>query len=201
MSEIDVRKATAADVLVIGRTLGQAFLDDPAMSWAVPDRRKRERHLARYFELLFANIYLAKDETYVADDGKAAMLWAPPGNWQVSMFASRSMLPIMVRSAGTKLPRAMKMLSLMEAKHKERTEPHYYLPFIGTEPASQGKGYGTALLHHMLERCDTEGVPAYLEASSPANQALYFRSGFEVIEELTWPANGPPFWPMWRRPR
>ena len=129
------------------------------------------------------------------------MLWAPPGNWQVSMFASRSMLPIMVRSAGTKLPRAMKMLSLMEAKHKERTEPHYYLPFIGTEPASQGKGYGTALLHHMLERCDTEGVPAYLEASSPANQALYFRSGFDVIEELTWPANGPPFWPMWRRPR
>jgi len=93
------------------------------------------------------------------------------------------------------------MLSLMEAKHKEHDEPHYYLAYIATHPDSQGKGYGTALLSSMLERCDVQGVPAYLEATSMRNQALYYRYGFSVIEELNWPDGGPPFWRMWRKPR
>jgi hypothetical protein len=62
-------------------------------------------------------------------------------------------------------------------------------------------GFGAALLRPMLERCDADGVPAYLEATSPRNRALYERHGFEVTEELKLPAGGPPIWLMWREPR
>lgn len=89
----------------------------------------------------------------------------------------------------------------MEATHKTYTEPHYYLPFIGTDPTSRGKGYGTAAVLDMVTRCDTEGVPAYLEATSTQNQALYYRHGFMAVEEPRWPGGGPPWWPMWRKPR
>jgi hypothetical protein len=52
----------------------------------------------------------------------------------------------------------------------------------------------------LLSRCDAEGVPAYLEASSPRNRALYERHGFEVTQEFRVGADAPPIWGMWRDP-
>jgi hypothetical protein len=51
----------------------------------------------------------------------------------------------------------------------------------------------------MLERCDREGVSAYLDAPSPDNKRLYERHGFRAGAEYA-PEGGPPFWPMWREP-
>jgi hypothetical protein len=51
----------------------------------------------------------------------------------------------------------------------------------------------------VLERCDREGVRAYLDATSERNRRLYERHGFEA-EEAFAPPGGPPLWPMWRQP-
>jgi len=51
----------------------------------------------------------------------------------------------------------------------------------------------------VLDRCDREGRPAYLEATNEGNQRLYLRHGFEVTAEITLP-DGPTMWPMWREP-
>ena len=53
----------------------------------------------------------------------------------------------------------------------------------------------------MLERCDAEGLPAYLESSKERNVPFYRRHGFEVREEIHFGPGGPPMWPMWRAPR
>ena len=109
------------------------------------------------------------------------------------------MLPATVRAAGARqMPRLMRALTLIERNHPR--ERQYYLPIIGVEPEWQGKGLGTALLGPMLERCDREGMPAYLEASSARSKACYERSGFVASEELVLPG-GPPLGPMWRTPR
>ena len=68
---------------------------------------------------------------------------------------------------------------------------------IGIGPGWQGRGFGSALLRPILERCDRERLPAYLEASSPRNRALYERHGFEVAEEMR-VSDSPPLWRMWR---
>ena len=52
----------------------------------------------------------------------------------------------------------------------------------------------------VLETCDRERVPAYLEATSERNKLLYLRHGFEVTDEIPLP-DGPTMWPMWRSPR
>jgi predicted GNAT family N-acyltransferase len=96
------------------------------------------------------------------------------------------------------VPRGLRGLHLLESRHPR--EPHFYLQFAGVAPGRQGLGIGSALLRPVLDRCDAEAMPAYLEATSPRNRAFYERHGFEVTDELVYP-KGPPTWPMWRRPR
>lgn len=80
-------------------------------------------------------------------------------------------------------------------------EPHWYLYLLGTDSAHQGRGHGSAVLQPVLERCDDEVRPAYLESSKEVNIPFCRRHGFEVRSEFC-PINGcPPMWPMWREPR
>jgi GNAT superfamily N-acetyltransferase len=78
--------------------------------------------------------------------------------------------------------------------------PHWYLPWIAVRPEAQGKGIGGALLRHGLARADREGMPAYLEATSARNAALYARHEFAVVGVVEAPGY-PRILPMWRPAR
>jgi ribosomal protein S18 acetylase RimI-like enzyme len=82
------------------------------------------------------------------------------------------------------------------AEHHPET-PCWYLPFIGIDPQHQGRGLGSRLLAEGLARCDRDRLPAYLEASSARNRALYERHGFVGTGELR-AGDSPPLWPMLR---
>jgi ribosomal protein S18 acetylase RimI-like enzyme len=90
------------------------------------------------------------------------------------------------------------MFEQMAKFHPE--EPHWYLPLIGTDPARQGSGYGSALLRHALASCDRDRMPAYLEATSARNLPLYQRHGFEALGTIQ-AGDSPVITPMLRRPR
>jgi GNAT superfamily N-acetyltransferase len=79
-------------------------------------------------------------------------------------------------------------------------EPCWYLPLIGVDPTSQGRGYGSAPLRFALEQVDRTGAPAYLESSNPRNVPLYERHGFEVLGSIQ-AGSSPTIVPMLRRPR
>jgi ribosomal protein S18 acetylase RimI-like enzyme len=91
----------------------------------------------------------------------------------------------------------MALITLMERRHIR--EPHFYIPYIGVAPGAQGRGLGTALLRPTLDRCDHERLPAYLEATSERNVALYERLGFQHLGEFNL-GTSPPLWPMRRPP-
>lgn len=88
---------------------------------------------------------------------------------------------------------------LQQMDHYHPTQPHWYLPLLGVRRAFHGQGLGSALLKHTLAHCDRDGLPAYLEATSPRNVALYERHGFERIGEIRVPAF-PTLNPMMRQP-
>ena len=53
---------------------------------------------------------------------------------------------------------------------------------------------------HALERCDRDGLPACLDATSPMNKPLYERHGFEELGVIQ-AGSSPPMWPMQPTPR
>ncbi len=79
-------------------------------------------------------------------------------------------------------------------------QAHEYLWMIAVAPGRQGEGLGSALVQHVLDRCDGEGVAAYLEASSARSRGLYERLGFAFTGSALELPDGPPMWPMWRDP-
>ncbi|MBC7504276.1 MAG: GNAT family N-acetyltransferase [Sandarakinorhabdus sp.] len=108
------------------------------------------------------------------------------------------LLPQMIGTFGLGLPRALAMQGVLEKHHPH--PPHWYLQFVGCEPAAQGKGHGGAANRARLAQCDEQGLPAALETATPGNLGLYQTLGFVVTDSYTI-NNGPDFWTMWREPR
>ena len=128
---------------------------------------------------------------------EAAALWSAPKQWKVTGFDVVREAPTALLF-GRRLPLAFRYLQEMEKAHPR--EPHWYLGVLGTDPLHQGKGLGTAVMAPVLQRCDSNGVGAYLESSKEANVPFYERHGFRVTRELTVPG-GPTEWLMWRDPQ
>jgi GNAT superfamily N-acetyltransferase len=174
--------------------MAAAFDDDPLMAWLLPDNRLSR--LQRLFALLLST-GLPHDHVYTDEARSGAALWAPPGKWKTRLPQLAAQTPAWLRVLGRRVPAGLRLLTLMERHHPR--ELHYYLAAIGVRPDRQGQGVGAALLAPVLECCDAEGLPAYLESSKPENIPFYVRHGFEVTGEVAVPG-GPPLWPMWRHP-
>lgn len=192
-----VRRAQPADFGALAAVLARAFDDDPLTVWLYPSARTRQRHARRFFAVRLRQLR-PQDEIYTTDDRAGAALWALPERWREDARQTLMLVPTLPGLL-TRMPRAMRVMTRIEARHPAR--PHLYLSVLGTEPGRQRTGVGSALLGPVLERCDREGLPAYLESSRERNLAFYARHGFEVTERLELPSGAPPLWLMWRDPR
>ncbi len=193
----EVRRATTADVPALGRVLARAFLEDPVARWSCPSDRRRPRVNERFFAVRLGQL-LGQEQVYTTPDGAGAAVWALPDRWRTTPGDLLALAPL-IPAWSWRLPRVIRGLLRVEHAHPE-TPPHFHLAVLGTEPSRQGEGIGSALLAPVLELCDRDHVPAYLESSRESNIAFYARHGFRVTGEIELP-KGPPVWPMWRPPR
>ena len=195
-----VRKATVYDAPWLAHTLAQAFYEDPLMRWILPNESQRQRQLYRSFDSIFLKrLCLPHDETYTTEGVAGGALWLPPGTWPLGLLDNLRLLHYFAASWGRNVTRGLRFSSHLDSKHPH--DPHFFLYFMGVKPGRQGEGIGTSLMQPVLERCDRERIPAYLEASASRNRALYARNGFEVVETVQLPGGVPPIWRMWREPR
>jgi GNAT superfamily N-acetyltransferase len=195
----DIRKMTAAEVRPVARALAEAFYEDPHFRWIVRDASKRMPRLERGFAAFITRLWLPHQESYTHERLIGAALWMPPDTWHVGLLTQLRLAPRLIRILRGDAGRLLRAVTFIEKRHPQKP-PHWYLPMIGVTPAWQGRGHGAALLRPILQRCDAEGTPAYLEASTPRNRVLYERHGFEVVEECRYARGGPPLWRMWREP-
>ena len=199
-----VRPADAGEVPALSAALAQAFASEALMNWLLPQRTRRIARRELMFTLELQTYVLPQDGlVFTADDGRGGLVGGcaalPPDRWQAPQAVDGRTAVRWLRTLGRQLPRAIRVQRAMQEHHP--TEPHYYIRCVGVRPGLQGQGLGSALMRPTLERCDSDGVPAYLEASSERSAALYERLGFVHLGVLQLPDKGPPLWPMQRPPR
>ena len=167
------------------------------MRWFLPDAEQRVGGHARCSRSCCGGFHLGRDYCFTTHDV-----------WGRAVGAARSvdpqlgqqvrLLPAIMRVFGRGMSRAQRGLAVMDAGHPgSRTTTS--TPWAWT-PSGRAAAWGSALMQPMLERCDSERMPAYLNAGSSRSRDLYLRHGFTVLEEFSLPEDGPPLWRMWRDP-
>ncbi|MFF1678572.1 GNAT family N-acetyltransferase [Streptomyces sp. NPDC058256] len=191
-----IRTAGEGDREFVVRLLDEAFQDDPVSGWVFPDRAHR---MATHHKLMgaFADVVLAEGRVDVTEDGAACALWlSVPADDHGDEDG-----PGQLREAVDPENERVELIGRLTAGIHPAGRAHEYLWMVAVAPGRQGEGLGTALIETVLDRCDREGIPAYLEASNARSRKLYERLGFELIDRPLELPDGPQMWPMWREPQ
>ncbi|NGO14160.1 GNAT family N-acetyltransferase [Streptomyces sp. HC44] len=191
-----IRRAGEADREAVVRLLDEAFRDDPVSRWVFPDAEDRRR---THPLLMAAFLDIVLDEGYVdvTEDGSACALWL---SVPAEAHEEDEDGPARMREAVDPDNERIEQISRLTAEAHPAGTAHEYLWLIAVSPARQGEGLGTALIQHVLDRCDREHLPAYLEASNARSRGLYERLGFAFAGRTVDLPDGPSMWPMWRKP-
>ncbi|MFG2377448.1 GNAT family N-acetyltransferase [Streptomyces sp. NPDC048504] len=195
---VAIRAAGEGDRELVVRLLDEAFQDDPVSGWVFPDaeyrRTTHHRLMAAFTDAVFAD-----GRIDLAEDGAACALWlsvpaeAHPENGEDEAVGLRELVdPDNAR---------VETIARLMAEGHPAGRAHEYLWMIAVAPGRQGEGLGAALIRHVLDRCDREGLPAYLEASSERSTKLYERLGYTFTGHTLDLPDGPRMYPMWREPR
>ena len=196
-----LRPTTSVDVKKLAALMARAFLDDPPLTWLLPDPATRLGRITRMFATVIGIESLRYGGVDIACGGEEILggaIWLPPGHWQPGLRVQIHTVPSYVRALAAGWGRAARYGHALEEAHPK--EPHWYLKAIGVDPAWQGRGVASSLLRSRLECCDQEGQPAYLEASKPDNIPLYEHFGFRCTGNLDMPEGAPVITAMWRAP-
>jgi ribosomal protein S18 acetylase RimI-like enzyme len=194
-----VRRATEHDVDAMAAQMAETFWDDPIATHIFRNEARRDTALRAFFRTQMRADYLPFGGCYTTDGYAGSAIWAPAGKPLLTGLAGiATMLPVLPYAV-THLVTTLRLLNTLETLHPH--EPHWYLASLGTAVDRQGQGVGSALMRPVLDHCDAEGLPCYLESSKERNVPFYRRRGFEVVQEVRLPGDGPLIWTMWREPQ
>jgi GNAT superfamily N-acetyltransferase len=184
---------------VAGEVLGRAFVDDPVWSWVVRGAG-REHRMTQVFGAFAATATRHDGARLLTTRERSAVaVWLPPGGWRTGLGETLRVAWPLVRGLRGGVARALRLESVVVRHHLQ--EPHWYLEALGALPEARGTGVGGRVLQPVLDRCDHEGLPAYLESSNPRNWSFYERHGFRRLELLPMPTGAPLMLAMRRDPR
>ena len=138
---VTVRPATTADLPAMATSLARAFADDPVKLFLTGGKELPVKRTEPFF-MVFGRMQLPHGLVYTTPGREGGALWAPPGRWKVPVTQIIKATPQFLRLYGWRFVPNLGVLSTLEKAHP--TEPHYYLEFLGTDPAHQGRGIGSA---------------------------------------------------------
>ncbi|MDT4911846.1 MAG: hypothetical protein QOC66_974 [Pseudonocardiales bacterium] len=190
--QVDVSPVSDEDRAIATITI--AFTNDPVARWFFRDADVYLTYCPGFVSA-FGGAAFAEGCADSIDDCAGIALWLPP-----YVAPDEATMGALVEEAVTTADQDEVFGFMGQMDEFHLTEPHWYLPLIGVDVTKQGRGYGSALLRHALERCDGDHLPAYLDATSYRSKLLYERHGFEALG-LIRSGSSPPMWPMQRRPR
>lgn len=199
-----VRHATPADLGTIVPAYGAAVWDEAVASWMLPDEERRRRLVetagfGRYVrELLQAGVLVVAETDAIA--GVSVWLHVDSSHTQEEAETTDEQTELLREIYGEHVDRVQQVGALTTQRHPHGRS-YFYLQQMAVLPSHRGRGLGSSMLRYGLAIADAQGMPTYLEASTPRNHALYARHGFiDVGNLIELPEEGPQLQPMRREP-
>lgn len=178
MSVPEVSTASKADNQKVIDTLIMGFAADPLVRWFFPSAELYLKAAGSLFNA-YGGIDVDSTLALVSENFEGVAVWHPPATHldedavgdQITQYIAKDIIDDVFA-----------VFEQVESYHPEGDI--WYLPLIAVDPAHQGKGLGAALMKTALQKCDEDGLPAYLESSNQRNITLYQRHGFEIMGEI-----------------
>ena len=186
--------ASSADHELAIQTLVLGFGSDPVFRWLWPNATDYIATMPE-FSRAFGGKAFEHDTAHLAEEGRAAALWLPPGEEVDGDILEKVLSDSLPED---RLADVGEVLQQMGEYHPDG--PCWYLSMIAADPNWIGMGLGAALMKHALLIADQAGLPAYLESSNPRNVSFYERHGFDVMGEIQ-VGSSPIIRPMIRAPQ
>jgi GNAT superfamily N-acetyltransferase len=212
-----LRVLDPADLGLAVALLARGFAQEPGSRELFPDPelRRRMSELALAKELRRTLPHATVHGMEHDHDLLAAAIWHPPHTRPRSMQGTFRAAGDLLTSAPV-LARGLPHLGAVARRHGrgglqlQRTRrdaidtasrgPSWHLAILATDPRHRGRGLARRLLEHVLDRCDADGLAAWLETTDPVNPPLYERFGFRTVAHLEDAAWLPGLWVMRREP-
>ena len=201
---IDIAPLTEPETAEAIAVLVHAFMPDPIFSHLFPRVSDRARVFEAFFGALVAinrplgHVYGARRSRALV----AAAVWRPPNAPEPGEMEQDIERAAVKRVEAIDFGAAQVLVqgfgSLEEGHPKE---PHWYLCFVGVDPALQGQGIGARLLAPVLRQADASGMLCYLETPFPRTHPFYRGLGFEITSNGHPFSGAPTLWTMLRAPR
>lgn len=199
----DILRLNPDQLAAAQRTLERAFFDYPLMVYACPDGPLRSRGVRALYSAILRDA-ARYGEIYTTPGVDGIACWLPPGVGLPTTWRE-------IRAGLLGLPFAFGWPAFQclltyghwhtKLHHEFIHGPHWFLATIGVDPASQGKGVGSALLEAIAIKADEQRLPCYLETHGEKSARLYERHAFETVRLLEVPGHSVPVWAMLRPAR
>lgn len=183
---VNVRPVIKGAFKEAANSLTEAFLRNSIMEWCVRglDQKKHEEFLYTLFKNMINQASLQSRDFAIQVEGcKGVLTWTnSPNGYSWPRVLSTAKLARLIGwtsalRAVTKVgPSCDKMKRRIMAEH-----PQYItIGYVGVLPHEQHKGYGSALVEHVLNKADGAKHPVYVEASDASSVKFFEQFGFTV---------------------
>jgi GNAT superfamily N-acetyltransferase len=196
---VRLRQALRADIERIADLYVDAFADDPFLRWMQPADDGWPAFGRAWFGFVIG-LGFERGNVFVGDSFDVAVSWIPPDLPLATADDIARGSALLDEHLGD-AHGAEVLQTIVSARSHEPEPSHWVLSYVAVRPSAQGRGFGASSIAPVLDRCDAEGLPAYLVSTNARNLPFYGRAGFEVIAEVPTPDGATAIRPMWRAPR
>jgi GNAT superfamily N-acetyltransferase len=193
-TSVVIADGTYTDTL--SQVIADAFCHLAVSQWLIPDPAARHRIFPDYFRL-YVEHALADGIVCTTPGQDAVALWLPAS--ETPALPPEDYDQQLATVTGPWIDRFRAFDQALEGRHPTGFA-HHHLAILAVHPDRQGQGIGTTLLRAHHATLDSDGIPAYLEASSMPSRRLYRAEGYD---DHGGPIGlpGAAMYPMIRQPR